>query len=104
MNEFFEKNHINPKTYGITEDYTILKEFIKAEALTFYPDFRTRADIDAEVPLEEGQIEGCIEFRRQYNTISNSIDDVKAGNDVANIILHHIGCTFPEDTKIEFEH
>ena len=66
LDEFFKNKRIDPQAHGISKDYSELKEFLKAEAMTLYPDFRTREDIEADTPIEEGKLEGCVQFNRQY--------------------------------------
>lgn len=65
LDAWVESNNINKNAFGISNDYSEIKKFIEAQLVTMYPDLRQRDLIGTEVP--EGEIQGCIQFNRNYS-------------------------------------
>ena len=71
IDEWFTDNHMSSETLGISEDYRELKKFLEAEIAILYPDLRLRDEIGTPVP--EGELQGCIKFRRKFDDGSEPI-------------------------------
>ena len=67
IDNMLRTNAISGQALGLSKDYRELKAFLEAEAATLYPDLRERAVIEAETPIEEGQLQGCVKFYRNYD-------------------------------------
>ena len=67
IENWLRSNAISGKALGLSDDYRELKAFLEAEAATLYPDLRERAVIEAGTPIEEGQLQGCVKFYRNYD-------------------------------------
>lgn len=71
LDKWFEENSVSKEYLGIGDDYSTLKKFLEAEAVTSYPDLRTRDKIGTEVPEEE--LQGCVQFHRYYSDGTNKV-------------------------------
>ena len=65
LDKWFEENYVDKELLGVDDDYSTFEKFLEAEAVTSYPDLRTRNEIGTDVP--DGELQGCVQFHRYYD-------------------------------------
>lgn len=65
VNEKLKNKAINPKKMELSDE--LIKKFYEAEIITSFPDLREKSKIGT--PVTEGEIQGCIQFKRDSQII-----------------------------------
>ena len=73
ISNYVRKSGSSYEDFGLSSDYHELRTYLEAEIVTLFPDVRERDDIKSKKPLEEGELQGCVQFWRKHEDGSKEL-------------------------------
>lgn len=98
LDEWFETSNISKEQIGLSKDLSGLQKFLEAEIVTSFPDLRERNFIGQ--PWTQGNIQGCVKFRRRFNNGNQIYLEYMPYNDF-QAELAKVGKTIEENNTID---